>query len=223
QNPGNIFKVPACYNIRMSGQIQPCANSLAPLKVLGIAASPRREGNTDLLLAQALRGAADAGAEVTTLTLCELDIAPCRHCDGCLKTGKCVIDDDMQMVYRKLRDLDRLVFASPIFFMGVTAQGKAMIDRCQALWALKYLLKIPVASIPGRNRKGLFLSAGGLSYEKEKLFSPARATVRAFFATLDIKYSAELLFPHVDRKGEIAQHPTALTDAFNAGLQLVGD
>lgn len=202
----------------MSAQIQ----QPPPLRVLGIAASPRKGGNTDLLLAEALKGAASTGAEVTTLNLCDLHIAPCRHCDGCLKTGKCVIDDDMQVVRRKLRDLDRLIFASPIFFMGITAQGKAMIDRCQALWALKYLLKIPLRS---QNFKpnGLFISVGGLPYEKEKLFTPARATIRAFFATIDIKYSAELLFPHVDRKAEITEHPTALSDAFAAGRKLASD
>lgn len=206
----------------MSEQIRSDAGPQTPLKVLGIAASPRKGGNTDLLLAEALKGAASAGAQVTILNLCELHIAPCRHCDGCLKTGKCVIDDDMQMVQRRLRDLDRLIFASPIFFMGITAQGKAMIDRCQALWALKYLLNIPLRT-QSFKPNGLFISVGGLPYEKEKLFSPARATVRAFFATIDIKYSAELLFPHVDQKAEIAGHPTALTDAFAAGRLLVTD
>lgn len=200
--------------------MQPPAGS-PPLRVLGISASPRHNGNTETLLAEALKGAAYSGAQVKTLVLCEMDIAPCRHCDGCLKTGKCTIDDDMQMVHRELRDLDRLVFASPVFFMGVTAQGKAMIDRCQALWALKYLLKLPVSLSPGKARKGLFISVGGLPYEKERLFAPSRATIRALFATLDIKYSGELLFPHIDKKGEIASHPTALQDAFRAGQELV--
>ncbi|GAJ23061.1 unnamed protein product, partial [marine sediment metagenome] len=63
--------------------------------------------------------------------------------DACLEAGRCKIEDDMQMVYRELEDADRIVLASPIQFMGVTAQMKAMIDRCQALWARKYLLKLP--------------------------------------------------------------------------------
>ncbi|MBI2957425.1 MAG: flavodoxin family protein [Chloroflexi bacterium] len=194
-----------------------------PLRVLGIAGSPRYGGNTELLLREALKGAADRGAEVDTLFLCDLDIAPCRHCDGCLKTGKCVVDDDMQMVHRRLRDLDRLILASPVFFMGVTAQTKAMIDRCQALWAMKYRLKLPVPSTPGRKRRGLFLSVGGLPYEKERLFAPSRATVRAFFATLDIKYSGELFFANIDKKAAITEHPTALSDAFAAGQELTSE
>ena len=113
------------------------------LKVLGIAGSPRRGGNTDLLLSEVMRGAASRGAEVKTIILSDLDIDPCQHCDTCLKAGKCKIQDDMQMVYRELEQADRIVLASPIHFMSVTAQMKATMDRCQALWARKYILKRP--------------------------------------------------------------------------------
>src|SRR4030042_3822810 len=90
------------------------------LRVLCIAGSPRRGGNTDLLLQEVMAGAISQGAEVKTIILSELDIAPCRHCDGCLETGKCVIPDDMQWIYEELRGVGRLVLASPIFFMGLT-------------------------------------------------------------------------------------------------------
>ncbi|HEY86480.1 MAG TPA: flavodoxin family protein, partial [Dehalococcoidia bacterium] len=100
------------------------------LKVLGIAGSPRRAGNTDLLLAEVMKGAASRWAEVKTIILSNLEIAPCQHCDACLETGRCKIEDDMQMVYDELEQADRIVLASPIQFMGVTAQAKAMIDRC---------------------------------------------------------------------------------------------
>ena len=115
------------------------------MKVLGIAGSPRRGGNTDLLLEQAMVGAKSVGAETETIVLSKLSIEPCRHCDGCLAEGQCVIDDDMQSIYPKLRQADRIILASPMFFMGITAQAKAMIDRCQALWAIKYVLHQPVA------------------------------------------------------------------------------
>ncbi len=91
------------------------------MRVLGIAGSPRRGGNTDLLLAEVMKGAASQGAEVKTIVLCDLDIAPCLHCDACLKKGKCKIQDDMQMLYRELEQADRIVLASPVHFMGITA------------------------------------------------------------------------------------------------------
>lgn len=192
--------------------------SVTQLKVLGIAGSPRRDGNTDLLLIQVMAGASSQGAKVKTVILSELNIAPCRHCDGCIKTGKCVVDDDMQWLHTDLREADRIVLASPIFFMGVTAQTKAMIDRCQALWVIKYVLKLPVAINRGKERRGVFVSVGGTKLRN--LFEPAMATVKSWFTTLDVKYVGELVFSGVDESGSIHSHPTALKDAFSFGQKL---
>ena len=188
------------------------------MKVLGIAGSPRWGGNTDLLLAEVMRGAASRGAEVKTIVLNDLNITPCQHCDACQKKGECRIEDDMQMVYRELEEADRIVLASPIHFMGVTAQVKAMIDRCQALWARKYVLKRPPLG-DRRERKGLFVAVGGM--KRASLFEPALATVKSLFKVLDIAYADELLFRGIDEKGAIAEHPDALKQAFLAGQKLV--
>jgi len=191
------------------------------LRVLGIAGSPRRGGNTELLLSEVMRGVASQGAEAKTITLNHLKIAPCQHCDGCLETGRCKVEDDMQMVYAELMKADRLVLASPVHFMGVTAQTKAMIDRCQALWVRKYILKLPPSGDRQVERKGLFISVGGT--KQANLFQPALATVKSLFRVLDITYAGELLFPGVDEKGAIAKHPDALRQAFLAGQRLVQD
>jgi len=188
------------------------------LKVLGIAGSPRRDGNTDHLLQQVIAGASSHGAETKTIILSELNIAPCRHCDGCIKTGKCVVDDDMQWLHIDLREADHIVLASPIFFMGVTAQTKAMIDRCQALWVIKYVLKLPVAINPGKERKGIFVSVGGTRLRN--LFEPAIATVKSWLTTLDISYAGELVFSGIDERETIHLHPTALKDALSIGQKL---
>jgi multimeric flavodoxin WrbA len=190
------------------------------MKVLGIAGSPRRGGNTDLLLAEVMRGAASRRAEVKTIILNNLKITPCQHCDACLTTGECRIDDDMQMIYRELKGADRVALASPIQFMGPTAQMKLMIDRCQALWARKYVLKIPPLDTT-RERKGLFISVGAL--KTANLFEPALTIVKSLFKVLDITYSGELLFPGVDEKGAIAKHPEALKQAFLAGQKLASN
>ncbi len=190
------------------------------MKVLGIAGSPRLGGNTDLLLAEVLKGAASRGAVVKTIILNDLEIAPCQHCDACLEAGSCRIEDDMQMVYQELEQADRIVLASPIQFMGVTAQMKAMIDRFQALWARKYVLKLPPLG-DGRERKGFFISVGGRKIAN--LFEPALVMVRTVFRVLDIAYAGDLLFPGVDEKGAIAQHPDTLHQAFLAGQKLVED
>ncbi len=174
------------------------------MRVLGLAGSPRRGGNTDLLLAQAMKGAQSQGAEVKTIILNDLEVTPCQHCDACLEAGKCRIEDDMQMVYRELERADRIVLASPLHFMGVTAQAKAMIDRCQALWARKYVLKKPPLG-DRRQRRGLFISVGGRKVAN--LFESALVTVKSLFRVLDITYAGELLFAGIDEKGAIKKAP----------------
>ncbi len=125
----------------------------------------------------------------------------------------------MQGLYTKLRSTDHLVLASPLFFLTVTAVAKLPIDRCQALWVEKYLLKVRrTQASDGSRRRGLFLSVGGM--RRPDLFDPVRATVRAFFATCDVAYSDELAFPGIDAKGAIKEHPTALQDAFASGRKL---
>ncbi len=188
------------------------------MRVLGIAGSPRRGGNTDRLLAEVMKGAASRGAEVKTIVLNDLKIAPCQHCDACLEAGRCKVGDDMQMVYRELEAADRIVLASPIHFMGVTAQMKAMIDRCQALWARKYVLKLPPLG-NGRERKGLFISVGGRKIAN--VFNGALVTIKSLFTVLDVTYAGALLFRNMDEKRAIAKHPDALRQAFLAGQKLV--
>ncbi len=186
------------------------------MKVIGISGSPRRGGNTETLLSEVLRGAEEAGAETRLFILSGMKIAPCRHCDGCLAEGDCVVKDDMWLIYPEIESMDALVLASPIFFYGVTAQTKAMIDRFQAFWARKYVLKRRIAA---KKREGVFISTGGTEFPDT--FEHAKATVKNFFLVIDVKYWAELLFPGVDRKGEIEEHPTALKDAHLLGKRLV--
>jgi multimeric flavodoxin WrbA len=185
------------------------------LRVLGIMGSPRLKGNTDLLLDEALRGAQSQGVEVGRLIVDKLKISPCREYYGCLKDGNCVIRDDMDEVYAKLMDADRVIIASPIFFYGLTSQIKALIDRCQALWTRKYILK---QDLPEAGRKGAFIAVGAT--KGRQLFDGSILTVKYFFQAIGVSYVDELLVRGVDKKGEIKQHPTALSDAFELGRRL---
>jgi multimeric flavodoxin WrbA len=124
----------------------------------------------------------------------------------------------MSLIYEALSTADRVVVASPLHFMSVTAQLKAAIDRCQCLWARKYQLKLPPIG-PAKPRKGLFIAVGGR--KGQSLFEPAKATVKALFAVLDIEYAGEILFAGVDEAGAIVNVPGALKQAFEAGRKLV--
>ena len=188
------------------------------LSVLGLAGSPRRHGNTESLLDQVLAGAASQGAETDKIVIRRLEIAPCIACDKCFETGRCVVQDDYQLVYPKLIVAERIVLASPIFFLGVSAQAKALIDRCQCLWARKYVLKEPLPPTgTGLQRQGFLVSTAGGA---KTSFDCARKTMRAFLDTLDAQYAGELLFADVDEKGAILSHPTALEEAFALGKSI---
>ncbi len=187
------------------------------IKVLGISGSPRRHSNTEILLDRALDGARSEGAVTEKIIISELCLEPCRGCYGCLKKGVCIIKDDIHAIYRKIREADRIIIASPVYFGSLTAQLKIMIDRFQSQWIKKYVLKMRVSN--KKHRRGAFLCAAG--EKKDKFFRNAREIIRFFFTTLDIKYSEGLFCGGVEKAGQISQMPAALDRAFNIGVRLV--
>jgi multimeric flavodoxin WrbA len=185
------------------------------MKVLGIMGSPRIEGNTDQLLTEALRGAQNEGAEIEKLVPDKMTISPCREYYGCLNDGNCVIHDDMDSVYTKLLTSDVIIVASPMFFYGLTAQVKALIDRSQAIWARKNVLN---QTIGKPDRKGAFIGVGAT--RGKNLFQGSILTIKYFFKTLDVTYADDLLVWGIDEKGEIKKHPKAMADANALGKRL---
>jgi len=187
------------------------------MKVLGIMGSPRKQSNTEILLDKALEGGGEAGAEVEKVLVSKLKISPCLEIYACRKDGNCAIKDDMQLLYKKLLEADHVIFASPMFFYGVTSQAKAIIDRCQALWVRKHVLGM--GKEDKRERRGVFISVGAT--RGAKLFDGAVLTVKYFFDAIGVKYSGDLLVRGIDNKAQIKEHPTALKDAFRLGQELV--
>lgn len=104
------------------------------MKILAIIASPRgMQGNTGRLLDEVLTGASAAGAETETLSLKSLNVQPCVACDICHSTGVCNINDDYEAIKAKLLVCDGFILASPNYIFSVTAQMKALFDRCNGL------------------------------------------------------------------------------------------
>ena len=187
------------------------------MKVLGIMGSPRSQSNTEILLDRALEGAREMGAEVEKVLVSKLKISPCLEIYACLKDGDCAIKDDMQSLYKKLLEADHIIFASPMFFYGITSQAKAIIDRCQALWVRRHVLGM--GKKDKRVRRGVFISVGAT--QGKKLFDGAVLTVKYFFDAIGVKYSGDLLVRGIDKKGQIEDHPASLEDAFRLGQELV--
>ena len=185
------------------------------VKIIGIGGSPRKSGNSDMLLDEALDGARSAGAATEKIVLNDLNFKACQECDGCHDTGICVIKDDMQFVYQRIEESDGLIIASPIFFGSLTAQLKAMIDRFQCLWVKRHILKRPVAS---KKRKGAFLCVYGS--DRSEFFESAKKIVKIFFATLGIEYLGELSCGNLENVGAVKKEKTVLVRAFELGEML---
>jgi multimeric flavodoxin WrbA len=189
------------------------------MKVLGISSSPREQSNSDLLLRRALAGVSSVGAEAEYLRLNKMNMAPCSECGACYSTGRCPVEDDFQMVLAKMLEADRLIFATPIFFMSVCAQAKVLIDRCQSLWALKYLLKQPIDPAKSRHRLGMVIAVGGT--KNKKMFESVRLIMKYYLDALDMDYFANLFVSNVDEAGVIADNKEAMEQAFRLGAELV--
>jgi multimeric flavodoxin WrbA len=99
------------------------------MKILAVSCSPRKKGNTATLLAEALKGAQQEGAEVELYSVSGKTIKPCDGCGTCNDTGKCHIQDDMQELYPKMVEADGIIFGTPIYFYNMASQAKTIIDR----------------------------------------------------------------------------------------------
>lgn len=183
------------------------------MRVLGVYGSPRKGGNTDLLLDQFLKGARHGGHRIRKVYVRELNISPCLACDECETTGKCIISDDMDSVYEALIDAECLVLASPIYFYNVTAQVKTLIDRCQALW---YRWKV----FNNRScRSAFFISVAGT--KGKGMFEGAILTVNCFFNAIGFRLKNYWCYSGFDTKGEIEKHPEVLSKIYSAGESLI--
>ena len=189
------------------------------LKVVAFLGSPRKRGNTEILLEAALSGIREKAGEISLFRLGELNIPPCRNCGGCARTGRCAFrDDDMQGIYEAIRAADRVVLASPIYFFSVSAQTKSMIDRCQAFWSEKYLLKRPIPPGPA-GRKGLMLLVGAYKRDVSGLRC-AETCVTSFFHSINISEHRTVGVLGPDALGSMRDYPDRLAEAVEAGRRL---
>jgi multimeric flavodoxin WrbA len=103
------------------------------MKVVGIVGSPRKDGNTEILMKEVLKVVREAGCQTDAFLMSEKLVAPCDACGTCFETGSCIVQDDMQELYALLEPADAVIFGSPVYFGSVSAQAKAVMDRMFAL------------------------------------------------------------------------------------------
>ena len=189
--------------------------------VLGIYGSPRKGGNSDQLLDKALEGVRTQGAQTRSIFARELKISGCLECGGCDKTGKCVVKDDMGLVYPLLETADVIILASPIFFYGITAQAKALIDRTQAMWSKRMLQKTPEQRKQYDSGRGYLIGVGAT--RGKNLFEGAELTAKYFFDALDMTYEGGLFFRRLEKGSDVRKQPENLEKAVEFGKKTVAE
>ncbi|MFX1331186.1 MAG: flavodoxin family protein [Promethearchaeota archaeon] len=176
--------------------------------ILGIVGSPRRNGNTEILVDVVLNAAEENGAAVEKVILSKLDIRPCRACDTCRKTGKCVQKDDMEELVTRMMSSDVLVLGTPVYWWGPTAQFKAFLDRWYGVYNQGlFKEKETVFVIP-------------LEDTNESTYSPILNMFKAIVDYLHMDHVGTILAPGVYKRGAVREHQEFIDAARNVGGKL---
>jgi multimeric flavodoxin WrbA len=183
--------------------------------VLIFMGSPRKKGNSEVLVDAVIRGIEEAGGTAETVRVADLGVAPCIGCGGCDKTGRCVVEDNMQPLYDKITSARRIILASPVYFYSITAQLKAMVDRCQALWNRKRLQTEAGPGLEHQDRKGYLLSVAAT--RGEKVFVGSVLVAKYFCDATGIEYAGELLVRGIDHRGAMAKDLASIENAVEFG------
>jgi arsenate reductase (thioredoxin) len=187
--------------------------------VLGFQGSPRKKGNTAFLLTNFMQAIEKLGAQTRMIEVTQKNIIPCREYVVCERKGYCPIDDDVKTeIYPLIREAEVIVLASPIFFFNMTAQLKAVVDRCQLFWARKYKLKL--ADPAKKTKRGFLLSVG--ASKGKSLFDGLQLTAKYFFDAIDARYEGSLTYREIEGPKDMAKHPKVLTDIEKAAVDLIG-
>jgi multimeric flavodoxin WrbA/protein-tyrosine-phosphatase len=187
--------------------------------VLGFQGSPRRKGNTSFLLNTFMQAAEKRGAQTQIIEVTRKNIIPCKELVVCEKKGYCPIDDDIKTdIYPLIRQAEVVVLATPIFFFNMTAQLKAVVDRCQLFWARKYRFNL---TDPAKMTKRGFLLSVGASKGKN-LFEGLQLSAKYFFDAIDAHFAGSLTYREIEEPKDMARHATVATDVEKAATDLIG-
>ncbi|MEM2942634.1 MAG: flavodoxin family protein [Candidatus Bathyarchaeia archaeon] len=182
------------------------------MRVLGVVGSPRRGGNTEILVDEVLRAARDAGADVEKILLNELEIKPCRaECsDYCKRKGYCKIDDDMLPLYDKLFESDALVLGTPVYWYGPSAQLKAFIDRWYAFSHPKHIHRM-------KGKRVVLIAP--LEETDTSAAKPLVDMIRKSLDYLEARFHSRMLVS-AGEKGSVRANRKAMNRAYRIGSAL---
>ena len=173
------------------------------MKILGLSCSPRKSGNTEILLEEALSGARQEGAETELFSVSGKDIRPCDGCWTCAGTGKCHIKDDMQLLYDRMVEANGIIFGTPVYCYSMTGQAKIIIYRMIALGG-RLANKVD----------GLIIVAGSVG-----IISPAKDIY--FTMVMKKMVPANLVAVYGFNKGDVREMKQGMQAAHNLGREMV--
>jgi multimeric flavodoxin WrbA len=180
-------------------------------RILAVMGSPRRNGNTHILVSRIAEGARAKGAVVDELVLGELTIRECDGCHACWKGKECSKDDDMRDIYPAIIRSDVIIFGTPVYWYGPTALMKAFIDR------------FVYFNCPENRQKIKGLSAALAVPFEENDLETARGVIEFFQKSLEyleIKLLGQIIVPGVGKKGAIRSKSQYLKQAYDLGQKL---
>ena len=182
-------------------------------KVLIVASSPRPRSNSTALALKAAEGVKDARAEAEVVQIGNSNIKPCTACDACRNNPdkKCIIDDDMQPLYGKIKESQGIIFATPVYWFNMSAQMKLFIDRTYA------------------TREGNLYALTGkdvaviLTYEDKDVFASGGINALRSFQDIFKYVSANLVgavYGTANKQGEVQSNESLLKEAYKLGRRI---
>lgn len=177
------------------------------MNILALIGSPRKAGNTSLVVDAVIDGARTAGHSARKLFLYDYDIRPCLDCRACKRGDlRCVLKDDMPAIYGLLGDADLIIFGTPVYWYGPTAVMKLLLDRLRPF----------IADGGLKTKRGLLVVP---SQEGPACCGPLTEMIRMSLGYLGMEPAGEILVAAYE-KGEIAKNPAELKRAFDMGASL---
>jgi multimeric flavodoxin WrbA len=180
-------------------------------KILAVMGSPRKGGNTELLVGKLAEGALSKGAKVHTIRLADMEIRECDGCHVCWNGKNCCKKDDMLGLYEKISESDVIVFGTPVYWFGPTALMKLFIDR------------FVYFNCPENRAKIKGKAAAMIIPFEDKSIDTVRPLVELFeksFKYLEMSLVGSVIVGGVGEKGDILKKPDRLNDACELGKRL---
>lgn len=190
------------------------------MKILGIVGSPRKNGNTDILVETALLAAKNDDIEVEKIYLSDYAFKGCIGCEGCRETFKCVIKDEMDKIYEKLDESDAIILGSPTYFYNVTSLTKAFIDRLYVYETFDEEDRSVWLSINEAIGMKYAITIATCEQESEEDLGYTSVVMEKSLQSVGYRVVSSIKALHVFKKGEVKNHKDILDECENSGRRL---